>query len=169
MFHLLFLFLLAAGSPQPSADTENIGFAIYCVDLDPMRQKYVSIDSLPIEPTPYLHESQVISYDWDSHTIEVRAGVLTDRPDGEQFVVMVGATRLYSGYFTHWHSSRGYYGRPVVYLPFITAADGSEVPLTGELGGFRIELWGANQFGDPRFDKRAYDRLSSAGLIKSSE
>jgi hypothetical protein len=167
LFVVLFL-MVGISSDSSSNPSGSSGFAIFCIEPERPHGGRVHLSELVLKEPPYLTEDQVESYDWDSHTIRVAPEVLQDQPESQEFVVMAGGLRIYRGYFSHIHSSRGYFGSPVIFLPFIPAADGSVVTLPGTEQLLKIGLW-ANEDGDPRFDKRLYDYLASAGLLAQGQ
>jgi hypothetical protein len=169
MYHLLFALVALIGlTPGSSQQPNRAGLAVYLVQAERPHGGMVYLDELVLEEPPYLIEDQIVSYDWNSHTINVIPGALKDQPEAQEFVVMVGELRLYRGYFTHYHSSRGYFGNPVVYLPYIPTPDGDTATLAGMENQFKIGIWGKED-GDPRFDKRLYDYLVSSGLLLNED
>lgn len=169
---MVFLYVVLISLAGIASDTANSpggsGFAIYCVDPERPHGGRVHLSELVLKEPAYLTEDQVDSYEWGSHTIRVDPEALQDQPESQEFIVMAGGLRIYRGYFSHYHSSRGYFGSPVIFLPFIPAADGSVSTLPGNENLLKIEMW-ANEDGDPRFDKRLYDYLASAGLLAEGQ
>jgi len=169
MSYLFVVLLSLAGFSSDSSNApDSSGFAIFCIEAVRPHGGLVRLSELVLKEPPYLTENQVESYDWDSHTIRVAPEVLQNQPESPQFVVMAGGVRIYRGYFSYLHSSGGNFGSPDIFLPFIPAADGSVSPLPGTEQVLKIGLW-ANEDGDPRFDKRLYDYLASAGLLAQGE
>jgi hypothetical protein len=167
-YAVVVLLSLAGFAAQSSTAPDSAGFAIYCVKAERPHGGAVALGELVLEQPPYLTQDQVESYDWESHTIHVAPGALRDEPEAQEFVVMAHGLRIYRGYFSHHFSSRGYFGSPVIFLPFIPAPDGEVHSLPGRDTLLQIQLWG-NEDGDPRFDKRLYDYLASAGLLAADD
>lgn len=161
---ILLLLLMACATPQPQGE-----FAIFLVDQDiqPAEIKNTDLDNLTLSPTPLISTADILTYDGETHQIELtqdafeRVTSLYTLPvdvDGIPFVVAVGSQPIYSGAFFTPLSSLSFDG--VIILQ----------PFTQETNTIALSLgypsWEAFTGLDPRTDPRILSALRESGKLR---
>jgi hypothetical protein len=162
------LFLLTFMLGACKAEKEK-GFALYVVSgiSDPRQVDKTKLADIPLEEDPLIAESDIISYDPETHQMELaeeayaRVNALFSLPvdvDGMPFVVVVGDEPIYSGAFYTPLSSISYSG-VVIMQPLGEKAR----TLSFGLGYPGLDFF---EGSDPRSDFRIINRLRVAGKVK---
>jgi hypothetical protein len=155
-------------TPTGSVSESTIGeFAIYLVkqetSLEQMRD--TSLSELELEDTPILSLDDIVTYDWETHEIQLTAsasGRLT-RLEGSMlgglpFAACVGREPVYMGAFWTSYSSAVFDGTLINVYP---AKFGQPVPI--QLG-YPSSEWFRGE--DLRSDPRIFRSLNEAGKLK---
>lgn len=165
---VVFVCLLTLMLAACKAETEK-GFALYMVPgiSDPRQVDESELADIPLEEYPLITEADIISYDPETHQMELaeeayaRVNALFSLPvdvDGMPFVVVVGDEPIYSGAFYTPLSSISYSG-VVIMQP---------LGVTGRTLSFDLGYPGRDVFegADPRSDSRIVNRLQVANKLK---
>jgi hypothetical protein len=146
---------------EPTA--EPVGnFAIYMPAGELSIDEAQSFDEIALQDSPVLSSDDIISYDADSHVIELEPSV-AERWDGLElpgtlFVAVVGKEPIYTGAFMAAYFSRTYDGVVILWPPM----EGSPNTIKIQLG-YPWEDFFTGE--DPRADSRIMESLRQAGKL----
>lgn len=166
LFPLVLTFVLCACQPAPRPGD---GFAIYLLveDVPTLGLAQADLDQLVLAPEPLISSADIVSYDKDSHVIELtetaykRVRAIFPMPvkvDGIPFVVTVGDERIYAGAFWTPLSSLSYDGIVI----------GQPLDPEGTLVQIVLGYPAPEAFigTDPRSDARILEALEKDGKLK---
>ncbi len=155
-------------TPTDSVSESTVGeFGIYLVkqeiSLEQMRD--TSLSELELEDTPILSVDDIVTYDWETHEIQLTdsASERITRLEGSMlgglpFAVCVGREPVYIGAFWTSYSSAVFSGTVIDVYP---AKFGEPVPI--QLG-YPSPEWFAGE--DLRSDPRVFQSLEEAGKLE---
>ena len=152
---------LADFEPEPTA--EPIGdFSIFMPIGDLMIEDVQPLDEIVLQETPVLSMDDIISYDAETHVIELEPAV-AERWDGLElpgnyFVVVVGKEPIYTGAFMAAYFSRSYDGVVILWPPMEGGPNAIKIQL-----GYPWEDFFSGV--DPRADSRIMEALRQAGKL----
>ncbi|MGA2070857.1 MAG: hypothetical protein ABSG97_05865 [Sedimentisphaerales bacterium] len=152
-------FISLAGCSSTTGNANR--FAIYLVAVP-----NTDINQIILEDRPVLTAADIVSYDWNTHTMELTDRGLRSIPAapkevgvyGKSFVVVADEQRCYVGAFWTTFSSIAYPG-PVIELPLDTKTNSVTIRRA-----YPFETLGMGS--DPRTDKRIFKVLSESGKLK---
>ncbi|HEY5503634.1 MAG TPA: alpha-L-rhamnosidase N-terminal domain-containing protein, partial [Sedimentisphaerales bacterium] len=159
---LCFTSLAAGNSTTGNANR----FAIYLVAVP-----NTDINQIMPEDKPVLTAADIVSYDWNTHTMELTDNGVRSIPAapkevgvyGKPFVVVADEQRCYVGAFWTTISSIAY-PNPVIEVPLDTKSNKVTIRRAYP---FLYEKNGTKK--DPRTDKRIFKVLSELGKLKSPD
>ena len=159
---LLITFLPAFSS---CTNGNHEGVAIYLIENDIHPQQLSTLDHLELADTPFLTEKEIISYQKETHEIDLTADGIKklqkmDIPvTGTAFALCVNHEPIYTGAFWKDYSSVSYNG-----VVINTTLVSQEIPT------IRIQLGYPNasffRGDDPRSDPRILEELQKAGKLR---
>jgi hypothetical protein len=138
-------------------------FAIYIPIGDDQIGEPRDLDEMELQESPVLSMDDIISYDGETHVVELESSVGA-RWDGlelpgKRFVVVVGRELIYTGAFMAAYFSRTYDGVVILW----PTMEGSPNTIKIQLG----YPWGDFFTGeDPRADPRIMEALRQAGKLR---
>lgn len=155
-------------TPTDSASESTVGeFAIYLVkqEISLEQMKETNLGELEFEHTPILSVDDIVTYDWETHEIQLTdsASERVTRLEGSMlgglpFAVCVGGEPVYIGAFWTSYSSAVFDGTVIDVYP---AKFGQPVPI--QLG-YPSPEWFAGE--DLRSDPRVFQSLEDAGKLE---
>jgi hypothetical protein len=161
---LVFMF---AGCERSDVHVQRVGgFAIYLVDrsADTAQLAKMDIDSVPLETMPVITVDDIVSYNKETHEIELTSSTY-DRlmqmgvpVNGRYFAVCLDGNPVYLGAFWVMWSSLSYDG-VVIMLPSLTGTPVVQISLGYPGSGFFTGK-------DPRNNKKIFKSLELAGKLK---
>jgi hypothetical protein len=147
----------------PESTAEPVGdFAIFLPIGDLTPDDVQPLDEIVLQESPLLSMDDIISYDVETHIIELEPAV-AERWDGlelpgNSFVVVVGVEPIYTGAFMAAYFSRSYDGVVILWPP-----------MEGNPNTIKIQLgypWDDFFTGeDPRADPKIMEALRQAGKL----
>ena len=167
LFLALMATLLGLGCQARPADT----FALYLLagDIAATEAQGLNLEALELERKPLITSADLLSYDWQTHTLELTSNAYAQiqqifptpvQVNGIPFVTCVGDERIYMGGF--W--------TPASSLSF----DGVVIMQPLDPAGTRIQIsWGypgsaVFSDADPRADERILSALEQAGKLAAN-
>lgn len=155
-------------TPTDSVAESTVGeFAIYLVkrEMSLEQMRGTSLSELELEDTPILSVDDIVTYDWETHEIQLTA-LASDRLTrlegsmlgGLPFAACVGREPVYIGAFWTSYSSAVLHGILINVYP---AKFGQPVPI--QLG-YPSSEWFTGE--DLRSDPRVFRSLNEAGKLK---
>jgi hypothetical protein len=155
-------FTSLSGCSSTTGNTNR--FAIYLVAVP-----NTDINQIILEDKPVLTAADIVSYDWNTHTMELTDGGLHSIPAppkevgvyGKPFVVVADGQRCYLGAFWATFSSLAYPG-PVIELPLDTKTNSVIIRRAYPFETLDMK-------SDPRTDKRIFKVLSELHKLKQED
>jgi hypothetical protein len=169
IFAMVLIFIMA-GCEQPDIHVQKAGgFAIYLAEqaVDTAQLSKMKVESIPLEDMPIITMNDIISYEKDTHKIEltpssydrlIKMGVPVD---GRPFVVCLDGKPVYAGAFWVMWSSLSFDG-VVIMLPSLTDTMTVQLELGYPGPGFFTGK-------DPRNNKKIFRSLELAGKLKQEK
>lgn len=161
VFTLLMPFLFSGCSDNP----EGEGFAIYLTRDDIPVSQMEALSHVEIADEPVLSLDDIVSYDWDTHEIELTPDAF-DRLDamrlptnGVPFLVCVDKAPVYWGAFWPPYSSQSFDGVTIMVLSFAGKENTVQIALGYPSGSLYQGI-------DPRGDDNVKTALEAAGKLK---
>lgn len=164
------LIFVLAGCKQPDVHVQKVGgFAIYLVEqsVDTAQLSKIEVDSIPLEDLPVITMNDIISYEKETHKIELTLSAY-DRliqmgvpVNGRPFVVCLDGKPVYAGAFWVMWSSLSFDG-VVIMLPSLTNTVTIQLSLGYPDPGFF-------KGKDPRNNKKIFQSLELAGKLKQEK
>ena len=156
------------GIPEPRSGGRTHRFAIYLVadPVDTGKPPNTTLEELHLAPEPLITEKDLVSYDWATHTLQLKEGTGKRFPApsvwGIPFLVMVDGNRCYLGAF--WTGASSYVSK----LPTISTDPWGQpagAKDTHRIECPRFDSSGGGK-GDPRGDPRIRAALEAIGRLK---
>lgn len=151
-------FTSLAGCSSNTGNTNR--FAIYIIAVP-----NPDINQIMLEDKPVLTAADIVSYDWNTHTMELTDRGASSIPaakevgvHGKPFVVVADGQRCYVGAFWATYSSVAHFN-PVIILPF--GIKTNSVTISRAYPSEKI-----GKGDDPRTDKRVLKALSELHKLK---
>ena len=112
-------------TPPASTTTQGEGFAIYLTAGDIPVSQMEALSHVEVADTPVISETDIVSYHWDTHEIELTAEAvkrlenLQVPTSGKTFVVCVDRQPVYWGAFWASYSSQSFDGITIMVSPLL--------------------------------------------------